>query len=488
MSIGALSTAIQGLNVAQRQLETIALNVANASTPGYTRKSLLQSTTAIDGVGVGVQTGQLQRTLNKSLQADLWRQGSRAASADVGESYLTRIQQLFGTPDSEQSFAATISKLKSGFVALSSDPSSGVKQSEIVGYAQTVVGKFNSMSRNIQNLRSNAESQILDEVSQLNTLAQNIADANVAIVSAYNRGDNPVELLDQRDLYVQELSKHMNITTFMSGDGCMVVQSAQGAVIADITAKEFSFAPSPMTYSAFYPTSANGILLNGVDITAQVTSGSVGKLFELRDTTLPAAQAMIDESAHKMALRFEAQGVTLFTNAAGNVPTDVVANYVGFSALMVVNPAVIADPSLLKDGTGGGPVLNANDNSNILKVIDFTFGDFADAAQTAHAGFRTTNLGPNGDITIDLPGSGNILNFANSLIAKQAQQYSLIKGEKDYEVAYHDTLSKKYQDETGVSIDGEMTTMITIQKSYSASARTITAVTEMFDALLRAIN
>lgn len=487
MSIGSLSTAIQGLNVAQRQLETISLNVANASTPGYTRKSLLQSTTVVDGVGSGVSVGQLQRSINKSLQADLWRQGSKASAADVGESYLSRVQQLFGTPDSEQSFAATLSQLKSGFVALSADPGSGVKQSQIVGYAQTMVGKYNSMSTNLQNLRNNAEAQILDETNQLNSLAQNIADTNLAIAAATNRGDNPVELLDKRDLYVQQLSKFMNISTFTAGDGTLVVQTAQGAVIADKTAHTFSFQPTPMTYGTYYPTTANGLMLDGKDVTAQTTSGSLGKLFELRDQVFPAAQAMIDESAHKMALRFEAQGVKLFTDSAGNVPTDVVANYVGFSATMVVNPAVITNPALLKDGTGGGPALNASDNTNVLKVIDYAFGDFADASQTAHAAFRTTNLGPGGNLTIDLPTGGNILSYANSLIAKQAQVYSQAKAAQDYEVGYEDALSKKYQDETGVSIDGEMTSMITIQKAYAASARTITAVTEMFDTLLQSI-
>lgn len=487
MSLGALSTAVQGLNVAQRQLETIALNVANASTPGYTRKSLLQSTIVVEGVGTGVQTSQLQRSINTSLRADLWRQGSKAASAEVAESYMGRVQQLFGTPESEQSFAAAIAKLKSTFISLSADPGSNVKQSEIVGKAQVLATKFNSMSTNIQSLRSNAEAQILDEANQLNILSKNIADTNMAIVAAINRGDNPVELLDQRDLYVQQLSGHLNISTYESSDGSLVVQTAQGSVIADKTARTFSFAPSPMTYNAYYPASANGLMLNGSNVTGEITSGSVGRLFEMRDRTLPAAQAMIDEAAHKMALRFEEQGVRLFTNPAGAVPTDVVANYIGFSAIMVVNPAVISNPSLLKDGTGGGPALNNSDNTNVLKIVDYAFGDFEDAAHTTHASFRTTGLGADGNLTIDLPANGNILNYANGLIANQAQQYSLAEGEKNYETGYHETLSKTYQDKTGVSIDTEMTSMITIQKSYSAAARMITAVDEMFEALLGSI-
>jgi flagellar hook-associated protein 1 FlgK len=486
MSIGALSTAIQGLNVAQRQLETIALNVSNASTPGYTRKSLLQTTIISEGVGAGVQTGQLTRTVNSSLQNDLWRQSSRSENSTVAESYLKRVQQLFGTPDSQQSFAASLSQLKSKFISLSSDPNNGVLQSEVIGYTQNLVGKYNNLSTNIQALRNNAQNQIADNVSQINQIAKNIADTNLAIVSATNRGDNPVELFDQRDQYVQKLSGYLNISTYSNGDGSIVVQTAQGNVIADNTARTFSFTTSPMTYNSFYPTSANGLLLDGTDITAQISSGSMGKLFDLRDNILPIAQAMVDESAHKLALRLEAQGVRLFSNAAGTVPTNVVANYLGFSATMVVNPAVVADPSLLKDGTGGG-TLNANDNSNILKVIDFAFGDFADAANTAHAAFRTSGLGASGALTIKLPANGNVVTYANTLVSTLAQDYSQAAAAKDYEVGYHDVLSKKFQDESGVSIDAEMTTMITIQKAYSASARTITAVTEMFDDLLRAI-
>ena len=486
MSIVALSTAIQGLNVAQRQLETISLNVSNASTPGYTRKSLLQSTTVLNGQGSGVSVGQLQRSIDESLRNDMWRQTSQATFSEVAESYLSRVQQMFGTPDSQQSFFAAMSSVKDSFVSLAADPSNAVLQSQVISRAQTLASRFNTMSQNIQSLRNNVEAQIQDHTSQMNTLLTNIADLNLAIVAANNRGDAAVDLMDQRDQYIQELSEFMNISTYNSSNGAIVVQTPNGSILADTTARTFSFDLTPMSYNTYYPATANGIELNGVDVTSQISTGKIGQLFKLRDETLPQAQAMIDEAAHKLALRLQAQDIILFTDASGNVPTDVVANYVGFSANIRVNEDIINDPSLLKDGTSGSS-LNASDNTKILNVIDYAFGDYQDSSSTAHASFRTSGLGPGGNLSISLPSSGNILGYSKNLITNQAQVYSEARSAKEFEVSYRDTLSKRYLDESGVSIDNEMTLMITVQKAYAASARTITTVSEMFDELLGAL-
>lgn len=51
MSFTALNAALSGLRVAQQQLSVISNNVSNASTPGYTRKILPQTTQVINSTG-----------------------------------------------------------------------------------------------------------------------------------------------------------------------------------------------------------------------------------------------------------------------------------------------------------------------------------------------------------------------------------------------------------------------------------------------------
>ena len=107
----------------------------------------------------------------------------------------------------------------------------------------------------------------------------------------------------------------------------------------------------------YYPAAAStAITLGGTDVTGQLRGGQIGANIALRDTTLPTDQAELDEFAQNLASRFDAQGLTLFTDPAGNVPAQsapplpVQSSYVGFAGTIQVNPAVQAKPSLVRDG------------------------------------------------------------------------------------------------------------------------------------------
>ena len=70
-------------------------------------------------------------------------------------------------------------------------------------------------------------------------------------------------------------------------------------------------------------------------MTSQMVGGQIGADITLRDTTLPTDQAELDEFAYGVSSRFAAQGLTLFTDPSGNVPsgggTPAQAGYVGFA-------------------------------------------------------------------------------------------------------------------------------------------------------------
>ncbi len=486
MGISALDSALTGLNVAQRQLDVISRNVANASTEGYTRKTLAQQTLVLNGRGVGVKVSELQRSVNQSVLNDSWLQNSIAGGAEIKQSYLTRVQQVYGASDSESSFAASLSKVKDTLVALAADPNSGITQTQVLNQARDFATKVNNTSNNLQSLRNGVQSAMQDSVSQVNQLLDNIASINVQIIKIQSvNGNSTVDLQDQRDQAIKSLAGLMDVTYYKTEDGGITVQTKTGTVLADATARHLNFSPSQLNYNSYYPASAAAITLNGQDVTSQITDGNLGALIQLRDQTLPTYQAQLDEFAHKTALRFQAQGVKLFTDNTGAVPTDVVANYVGFSAKMQINSAIVNDVSLLQKGTGGGPAPAPGDNTNITKLIDYAFGDYADAASTAHTAYRITNLGASGTLTLNLPASDNILDYANTVIARQAQDFDQAKANATYQTDYRDTLFKKLQDDSGVSIDTELAFMTGVQKSYQASARTITVVNQMFDELLK---
>jgi len=486
--IGALSIAIQGLNAAQQQLQVISSNVANASTPGYTVKTLQQNSVVLDGSGSGVQVGGLQRSVNTALQSNLWQQTSTSGSSQVNQTYLQQLQQLFGAPNSNTSFASDLATVQSDFITLSADPSNSIYQTQVVNDAQSLTSNLNNLSTSIQGLRNNSQTDISNDLGQANQLLQTIASLNTNISKTGNAGGDVTDLEDQRDQAIQQLSQFININTYTNSDGSVTVQTQNGTLLADTQAQTLDFSVTPLTATSVYPTSASGITVNGQDITSQITSGSIGGLINLRDQSLPQAQAMIDEFSEGLATRFNAQGVTLFTDPAGDVPTDTPGDYVGFAGTIQVNPAVVNNPALLQQGTAGGPPLAAGDNTNIQNVLNYAFGDNSNAGGTPNTPFNTTGLGANGAISVNLPSGGDILDYSNNVVATLAQQYTQVNSNNTYQTNYQQTLQEQMDNESGVSIDTEMTNMISIQNAYSASARMITAVSQMFTDLLSAVS
>jgi flagellar hook-associated protein 1 FlgK len=393
MGLAALDSALSGLRISQQQISVIATNVANAGTPGYTRKILPQSVQAVNGTAVGVLPNILVRNVNLNLERDLWTQVSSVSSFSVQESYLTRIQQFHGPPDKELSIAASVSKLMDSFSALSDSPSDSFLQFSTVNEAVETAAKINNLSKLITTLRNDAQNEMNTAVTRINDLLDIIANVNADVAGNKNVNLTTANSEDIRDKAINELAGLIDISFFVRGDGVLVVQTNQGVELAsERVPRKVYFSDSPLSSTTYYPDSAGGVyvgdpLTDGAafDITSSELGGRLGGLIALRDEIFPKQMAQLDELAHKMALRFDAQGLRLFTDTTGNIPFDTAPNaftlpdptpveYVGFSAIIQVNDAILDNNSLLQKGTYGGTIPSGS-NEVIRRIVQNTFGD-----------------------------------------------------------------------------------------------------------------
>lgn len=390
MGLSSLSTALSGLKVNQQQIDVISNNVANVGTDGYTRKILPQSTQAVDGRSIGVLGNTIIRSVDLRLERDLWTQVSKVDYYDVQSSYLNRVDQFHGAPDANISVAAEVSKLQDSFAALANSPDDNFLLSDVVDQAQDTANKINDLADYYLSLRNDVQDEADVVVESINDLLDQIAELNSQIRFSKAGGSTVAATEDSRDQAIKELSQLMEISLFSRGDGVVVVQTLEGVELASDQATPLYFKPSPLSASAAYPDSAAGVFVtnpfenaNAIDITHRKIGGKLGGLLELRDTSFPKMMAQLDELAHKMALRFEAQGLRLFTDSSGSIPADTPPDtstdpitpveYIGFASVMQVNKLVVEDPSLLQTGTYGG-VLQSGANDIIRRVIEYTFG------------------------------------------------------------------------------------------------------------------
>ena len=391
MGISSLDTALSGLRISQQQIDVISNNVANVGTDGYTRKILPQSTQVVDGQSIGVLPGIITRSVDLRLERDLWTQISAVSNFDVRASYLGRIDQFHGDPAANVSVAGEVGKLQDTFAALSNAPDDQFLLSSAVNQALDTANKINSLAGYYTTLRNDVQNDADVAIDAINDLLDQIADLNAQI--RFSKVSNRTSAIteDSRDRAVEKLSELIDISVFSRGDGVLVVQTAEGVELASNIAAELSFRPTPLSATSSYPDSAAGIFvgdptkINGaIEITTSKLGGKLGGLIDLRDEVFPQKTAQIDELAHKMALRFEAQGLRLFTDASGTVPADTPPDtssvpatsvqYVGFAAIMQVNNSILSDHSLIQAGTYGGS-LPSGSNDVIRRVIEYTFGD-----------------------------------------------------------------------------------------------------------------
>src|SRR5690242_19574554 len=102
MSLGqALATATACLRVTQTALSLTAANVANAETPGYVRKTLVQTTSPAGANGVGVRIESINRELDQFLQRQLRTETSGGAYGDLRAQFYSRLQGVYGAPGSD---------------------------------------------------------------------------------------------------------------------------------------------------------------------------------------------------------------------------------------------------------------------------------------------------------------------------------------------------------------------------------------------------
>jgi flagellar hook-associated protein 1 FlgK len=303
----ALRTSQSGLIANQRALSTVAQNVANVNTPGYSRKEPTLEQRVVDGTGAGVDLTQLKRTVDEGLLKTIRLETASLQQASVRQDYLGRVQTLFGSPESDSSLSHTITEFQDSLEGLALEPNSALNQRAVVRSADDLGIRFRELTGGLQSLRQEADQEIGTAVREVNGLLTTIADLNDKIARNGHAGQDTSSLQDQRDQSLDQLAGLMDIRVFRRASGEAVVFTASGRTLVDGTARGLSHGIANQL-SAGTGTTAGGI--DGIyigeaaaenDISGEIRAGRLAGLIDLRDTTLPALAANLDTLAGGLA-------------------------------------------------------------------------------------------------------------------------------------------------------------------------------------------
>jgi flagellar hook-associated protein 1 FlgK len=492
----ALSIASGGLANINAQFAVISQNVANASTPGYAAETVNQVSLTADGIPMGVQTMPPGLKIDPFLQASLTAQNATVTGLQTTQTALQAIDGVLGTPASGNDLGSLTGKLQDSFSTLLTDPSSQTQQSAVVSAANTLARGINALSNAYGAQRQAVQNDLGAAAGQVNQLLSSIGQLSDQIVALKPTSLGTADLQNQRNAAVQTLSGLLDVKTAEQPNGDLLVFTPGGLTLPTHQPGDALTVPGgQVPASAYYPGGGiGGIMLGGTDVTAQLIGGRIGADIALRDTALPTSQAELDEFAEGLSTRFASQGLTLFTDGSGAVPSSagppVQSGYTGYAGVIQVNPNVTANPALVRDGTNAVPAIGFTPNppggpagftQMIQNVLGSTFGSSQPALNTA-------SLGPAGNLTAPFStGANTLADYATGLVSAQSQQSATVTASVTSEQALQTSLQSKLSAVSGVNMDTEMSTMLSLQNAYSANARILSAARAMFNDLAQVV-
>ncbi|MAR92454.1 MAG: flagellar hook-associated protein FlgK [Pseudomonadales bacterium] len=208
--------ALSGLRASQTSLNTTSHNIVNVDTEGYSRQTTGLSTRMpqLAGgsfVGQGVDVESIARVSNQYVVEQLRRDVSSFNSHDAYYEYAVRVDQLLG--DDSTAITPSLQSFFDSVQDVANDPASIPNRQVLLSNGEALVNRFNTVYEQVYRTNETLNTELEAVTSKVTQLAASIASYNESIQAVYtnNTGEQPNDLLDQRDQAIKDLSELVGV-------------------------------------------------------------------------------------------------------------------------------------------------------------------------------------------------------------------------------------------------------------------------------------
>ncbi len=213
------SIGISGLIAAQKALDVIGNNIANAATEGYHRQriELSPSLAVREGsmiFGRGVDVESVTRMIDGLLEQEILRQRSSLGQVDRELVTLQTVESVLGELSTEDGgLNAAIDKFFTSLADLSAHPGDVIWQNQLVSDADAMAGQFRALGDFLTRLETQIRLETENVVDSINTLAGQIAELNSRIQGIEVGGGSANNLRDERDKLISDMAGLIGLET-----------------------------------------------------------------------------------------------------------------------------------------------------------------------------------------------------------------------------------------------------------------------------------
>ncbi|WP_044562201.1 flagellar hook-associated protein FlgK [Azospirillum sp. B4] len=463
----ALNTAANSLNVIQAGIQVVSDNMNNANSANRTKHTVSQTTDPLSGVSIS----QYSRSVDTALQAQLQGTTSENGMQQILSQYMSQVGNLLGNSTSSSASDSATPKLTQAFQDftsalqnLSASPESTVAQSQVVQKAQALVQTVHTLSAGVDQMETQAKTDITQTVKSINSDLAQLDKLNSTIAQMKSSNQPTADFEDQRDATLADLSSMINIRTTTRDDGSIAVFTPTGATLVDGGATQLSYDGKVISGAG------------GADITAAISSGKLGGLLDLvsDSSPSPASGDPTTEVFRKLKSQLDAIAGALTGTTQAGQPTSITDAY---NKASPTNDGELE--SGLFTGTDAGTLAV---NKNLLNGTKTIKQSAVNAMVTAMTATGRTLVADG--LTMNNVSYGGM---ADGVASNWSTVQSNVSTQATTTSSFMTSLQTRYSSSTGVNMDEEVANLQVLQRNYSATARVISVIGQMFDALAQTV-
>ena len=435
-----LNVGSRALLANQAALQTAGHNIANVSTPGYSRQTVVLQTvqgqfTGGGYIGKGVDVQTIQRNHSELLT----RQSTAASAVDAGDTVrmdrLRQLQEVFSGGAS--GIGASINDMMNALSDVVSAPTDLTARSVALTRMDETAARMRDASQRLDEIGYTVAEQLKGSMVAVNSLAKNIAGINEQIARAKGNGQPANDLLDQRDQLIRELNQHIQTSQVATDDGTVSVFVAgsqplvlgnQAATLSIDDPIDFGAGSGKKVLSFLAPGSSTKVELNE----SMLGGGQVAGLLRFQNNDLAEGRNLLGRMAIAISESMNTQnrlGLTLNGQPGENLFAPISlgnATPSNFNTSTATMALTVADPTALQ-ASSYTVSFTAGDAGSVTRHSDgkvFNFDGSALPPVTVASVFSAQGLG------VTLSGAVNagdqfVINSLQGAAAElQALQYS----------------------------------------------------------------
>lgn len=294
----SLLIGLTALQTHKRAMEVTSHNLANATTAGFSRQRTdltapVPEDISPGQVGRGVDVAAIKRIVDTLTNDRLRASETETSRLSSLSSNLKTIEAAFNEPG-ENGFSGITNSLFNVLSDLSNNPESAALRSAAVQEMQTWSSTLNDLSSRLDQLSQDMDDSISEQVDSINSLTSQISLLNQQVRRQTVAGNDPNDLLDERDRLVTELSGYLELQVRSNAnDGSIMIDAGGVTLVGGDSANTLQVS---LTADGIHIQTPNSGIL-------RPQGGSLAALDELGTDIIPGLVDAMDNIAATVAKR-----------------------------------------------------------------------------------------------------------------------------------------------------------------------------------------